>query len=337
MRLTRPVAVGIAVVCGGLAALLSVVYLQSLQRQKAAPIPEKAMVEVVVPRVNIAPNTIITPDMLSTASVEEGQVPRGAIIDPAVIVGQVAIQRLTAQKPILSGQIAARSKAFGLAGIVPAGMRAVTVAVDPITGVAGLLKPGDRVDVIATFEVDETLIAHTILQDVELLALGTHTTNANGQPTAAPAEGEETEEVKAAAERKTVEYANATLSVSPEDAQKLLLADQRGKLRLALRPVGEHDYVPTATDDLGGIVGREHARRLMAREQAEAEEEKAREESAPAPPPWAWQQPPPEPARAPEPSPRAPSRADVTRTEPEVKPPPEVEVIRREQRERIVP
>lgn len=335
MRLTRRTALGIAIACGGLAALLSVVYLQSLQRQRAAPPPEKLQVDVVVPRVNVPSRTVITPDMLTMTSLDEDKVPRGALTDPTVAAGQVATQRLSAGQPIVRMQLTDRATAFGLAGIVPAGMRAVTVPVDPVTGVAGLLKPGDRVDVIATFEVGETLVAQTVLQDVELLALGTHTTDPTPEerPAAETQEEEATEET-ARPRRETVEYPNATLGVTPEDAQKLMLAEQRGRLRLALRPVGEHDFVPVPTHDLAGVVGPDYARLLMARKREEVEEKKPEPEAVEPPPPWpAWAAPP-EPA--PEPAPKPPEK-EPAKIEPRPKPPPQVEVIRRDQRETVVP
>ena len=336
MRLTRRTALGIAIACGSLAALLSVVYLHSLQRQRAAPSPEKQQVDVVVPRVNIPSRTVITPDMLTMASLDEDKVPRGALTDATVAAGQVATQRLVAQQPILRTHITDRATAFGLAGIVPAGMRAVTVPVDPVTGVAGLLKPGDRVDVIATFEVGETLVAQTVLQDVELLALGTHTTDLPPAEAVAETKDEQTpSDDTAQARRERVEYPNATLGVTPEDAQRLLLAEQRGKLRLALRPVGEHDFVPVPAHDLAGVVGPEYSRLLMARQREEAEEKPAPEPAVQPTPPWpGWGPPTPEPA--PKPAAKEPAK-EPAKKEPEPKPPPEVEVIRRDQRETVVP
>lgn len=340
MRLTRRTALGIAIACGGLAALLSVVYLQSLQRQRAAPPVEKQQVDVVVPRVNIPSRTVITPDMLTMAAVDEDRVPRGALTDPTLAVGQVATQRLVAGQPVLRTQITDRATAFGLAGIVPPGLRAVTVPVDPVTGVAGLLKPGDRVDVIATFEVGETLVAQTVLQDVELLALGTHTTDVTPAETTTTTEAKDEQtpaEETTRARRETVEYPNATLGVTPEDAQKLMLAEQRGKLRLALRPVGEHDFVPVPAHDLAGVVGPEYARLLMARKREEPEEDKPAPEPAVQPtPPWPTWPAPPTVEPAPKPADREPAK-EPAKKEPEPKPPPQVEVIRRDQRETVVP
>ena len=329
MRLTRRLAIGIALVCGGLAALLSVVYLQGLQRERTAPPPEKVLKEVVVPRATIPPNTLITADMLTAKTVEGDQAPKLAVTSVQSIVGYVAVEPLVAQKPISRSQVLRRDTAFGFAGTVPEGMRAVTVAVDPIMGVAGLLKPRDHVDVIGTFEVGEAILAKTVLQNVMLLALGGQTSGpapeerepATEATAAKPAEKKKEPEKKTRKSQAT-EYPNATLAVTPEDAQKLILADQRGNLRLTLRPVGEEDFVPVPVQDIAGVVGPEYLRLAQAgraREEAPAKEAAAEQPQ----PPWAaWGAGPPE---------KEPK-------EKEEKPkPPEVEIIRRDQSTTVVP
>lgn len=338
MRLTRRAAVGIAVTCGALAAILAVVYLQG-QRRPAVPEPPKTT-EVVVPRVDIPARTVITEDMLSVVTVKIPEAPRMPVKTPQSIAGYVAVESLAAQRPISLTQVMARGTAFGLSGMVPSGMRAVTVEVDPVTGVAGLLKAGDHVDIIATFEVADQVIARTILQDVELLALGAQTVAATSQQekriaagqastgSAPSAEGEgaaePADEDGGSARTRAQAYPNATLAVSPEDAQRLILADLRGDLRLVLRPVGEVDFVPVPLQDMASVAGPEYTAILKAQE---PKEEKAPEEpkaEPPAPvqpgmmtPPWG--QPPAAPAAKPE------------------KKKPEVEIIRGDTTTRVVP
>lgn len=287
MRLTRSAAIGIALVCAGLAVVLALVYLKGTRRQMATP-SKPTQVEVVVPNEDIAPSSVITQDMVVRKKVMADQAPKGAVSSPQDVIGLVAIEPLAARQPIRSDQVVPRGQALGLAGMVPSGMRAVTVGLDPVMGVAGLLKPGDRVDVVATFEVGDTMIARTVLQDVELLALGKQTVMAAGKPTApaagataadpAPQAGKQTgapaTEAGKAGEQKPadqtatqgpVEQPNATLAVSPEEAQALVLADRRGKLRLALRPVREHDIVPLPTTNLTTVGGPEFQRLQQAK------------------------------------------------------------------------
>jgi pilus assembly protein CpaB len=129
-------------------------------------------------------------------------------------------------------------------------MRAVTVGLDPVMGVAGFLKPGDHVDVLVTLAHGTTHVALTVLQDVRLLAIGAEVQvvrtreqpqdAAQGQPAPAQAEQQPT----------------ATLEVTPGQAQDLVLADQQGELRLTLRAATDHEQVVLDTitqKDLTGL------------------------------------------------------------------------------------
>ncbi|MCE5217211.1 Flp pilus assembly protein CpaB [bacterium] len=369
MRLTRRVAIGIALVCGGLAAVLTMVYLKSMVPKKPLQPPPPTEREVVVPTVDIPASTIIASGMLTTRKVKVEEAPKSAPSSPAEVVGCVALVPLPSQRPIGMEQVARRGAGMGrLSGIVPPGMRAVTVAVDPVVGVAGLLKAGDRVDVIATFEVEQDTVARTILQDVELLALGTETSTTptteevkgaeasgaapqgqagqgqgqqQGQPQGqqGQAQGQQQQPqgqpksgsapAGGGAEKKTL-YPNATLAVSPEDAQKLIIADQRGDLRLALRPVGEHDFIPVPQQNLSSVAGPEYQRFL-------AQKKAAREQK---PQPAAQQAPQPGQTMAPQgwtgTQPQQPTRSAPAAHKPQ-KRVPEVEIIRGNQSTTVAP
>jgi pilus assembly protein CpaB len=269
MRLTQRNAILIAVACATAAAILIYLYLLGLKpKQKANDVVQQ--IDVVVPVGDIAPYTVIAPEMVVAQKLAATEAPKTPITRLEDVVDHVAVVPLVAQQPIKRGQVASRSGALGLTGVVPPGMRAVTVALDPVMGVAGLLKPRDRVDVVATFEVADTVIASTVLQDVELLALGKQmmTDSSAGATEGEAAEGAEAKatdakakdaEAKAPAKKKSgrepIEQPNATLAVTPLDAQRLMLADQRGELRLSLRPVGEHDIVPIPATTVSSVAG----------------------------------------------------------------------------------
>lgn len=342
MRLTRRVAIGVAIVCGGLAAILTLLYLRSMAPKKPAAPPPPTEKEVVVPLADIPANTILTAEMLGAKKVKVEQAPKFAPSKPQEIAGYVALVPLTADKPIAWDQVATRGAGLGLAGVVPPGMRAVTVPVDQVVGVAGLLKAGDRVDVIATFEVGDELVARTILQDIELLAAGTQTSStptpeevkAGQQPEGekgAGAGAEKAGEPKSGAQpqpgastttEKKVQYVTATLAVTPEDAQRLVLADSRGKLRLALRPVGEHDFVPVSDKYLGQVAGPEYVRlKQQKKTPAQAEKPPVQTETKYPASPWLMTAP-------------SPATSSAPKT---VKKGQEVEVIKGSQSERVVP
>jgi len=244
MRMTRRLAIVIAVVCGLLAALLTYFYLSKLQPQ-VVPGEAAKNIQLVTPLRDITAGTIIRSEMLGTMETPADEVPVDTVRLASQVVGQAGLVDLPAGQPISSAQVQSPTQ---LSYRVPEGMRAVTVAIDPVVGVAGFLEPGDRVDVIATFEIGEVMVTRTVLQNIKLLALGTTATAA--KPKRPPAEGEEAE-VEAARE----EQPNATLAVDPEQAQKLILSDMRGKLRLALRPKGPAVEVIRGTERKTVIIG----------------------------------------------------------------------------------
>lgn len=127
--------------------------------------------------------------------------------------------------------VSPRGPELGLPFAVRPPRRAVTIALDPIIGVAGFPKPGDRVDVIATFDTERGvgMVTRTILQDVEILALGSEI-NPTGKEGPSGKEGEARPQP------------TATLAVLPAEAEKLILAEARGKLRLALRPIEDDTF-----------------------------------------------------------------------------------------------
>lgn len=299
MRMTRRLAVTIAVACGLLAAVLTWAYLRGLQKSQAPPVT--LQVQVVTPLATIQAGTVIKAEMLRVQEIPEDQKPPGAVQQVQRIVGDVAAEDLPAAEPIKLTQMASQRGGVELSFVVPPRMRAVTVALDPIIGVAGFLQPGDHVDVLATFQLNDTIITRTVLQNVELLALGEQTIVSKER--AAEKEGEE--------EPKAQTQPNATLAVTPQDAQKLIISDTTGTIRLALRRKGETEYRPVKPTHIVSVIGVEYSRK-------EGEEEQPM---------------PPERAEA------SLTEEEVTRATIEVERPPAltVEVIRGTEREIVAP
>jgi pilus assembly protein CpaB len=126
-------------------------------------------------------------------------------------------------------------------------MRAVAVPFSPVLGAGGLVVPGDRVDVLVYTEygnlfgpdepVEPDSAAHatvlTLLQNVSVLAMD--------QSYAAPAGGDTS---RSRATESTAQARTVTLAASPEDAQLLFLATQKGTLGLAMRRFGDNSEQP---------------------------------------------------------------------------------------------
>jgi pilus assembly protein CpaB len=107
----------------------------------------------------------------------------------------------------------------GVSAVTDPAKRAMAVKVDEVVGVAGFIKPGDRVDVMVTINPSrsgESVLAKLVLSNTLVLATGTETERKGGNEKATPV---------------TV----ITLEVTPEEAEKLALSTTEGKLRLALR------------------------------------------------------------------------------------------------------
>ena len=258
MRLTRQSALLIALGCGAVAALLAYTYLKGATKTTNPAVPQP--VKVIVAHEDLAADTIIHTAMLAEDTLPPDKAPADRISDMSELDGSVALTKISAGKPIRRSQVGARTAALGLNFVVPPGMRAVTVATDPISGVAGFLKPGNRVDVVATFEVGRDTVARTILQDVELLAIGAEATRSEEPPPpdatdqkGAAARAPEKPAAKPADQRV---QATATLSVNPVDAQRLILAATKGKVLLTLRPANEREYAPVAAIDAFDVIGR---------------------------------------------------------------------------------
>lgn len=176
----------------------------------------------------------IDTSMLRVREMKKNEMPTGAVVDTTVALGQVTKAPMGAGEIILASNLTPNDR---LSYIVPPMMRAVTVALDPIIGVGGFLKPGDHVDVIATFALYDSTVTKTVLQDVMLLATGPDIEKATKND----------ENINS--EQKQV---HATLAVLPADAERLILADSKGKLRLSLRRPDDPSHVRTR-----GITGRD--------------------------------------------------------------------------------
>jgi pilus assembly protein CpaB len=273
----------LAILLGIVTSLLVLRFLQQAQARN-----RESYIPVVTATQRIEPKTVIDASMLALRDLPRADVPRGAFFDRADVLGKVALMPLEAGSPIRTGDVGTKDASLGLAYIIPSYMRAVTVAVDQVIGVAGFLKPGDHVDVIATFRnPGGEPVAKTVLQDVELLALGPQVEE----------ERLERGSGKAAPNKET-----ATLLVTPEDAEKLVLAENTGKLRLALRSKGDVLRVPTGGASGTAVMGY--------RPEPRSETSPPRRVEEPQPPRYIYTSPPPRP------SVRQTDTASTTKTEP---------------------
>ncbi|HEY8750467.1 MAG TPA: Flp pilus assembly protein CpaB, partial [Tepidisphaeraceae bacterium] len=190
-------------------------------------------VSVVVAKAAIPPGTALTSEDVGLAAIAAQTAPTDSFTNPADLVGRVTSAPTLQGQPFLRPLLAPVGTAPGLQALVPPGLRAVTIDVNESTGVAGLLAPGFHVDVISTgVNPDPTkAVSRVIVQNVPVVAVGQRL----GGP---KAEGD-----KEVAVARTV-----TLLVTPHAAEALDIALASGRLRLALRSIGD-----TLEEEDGGV------------------------------------------------------------------------------------
>ena len=220
----------IAVVLSLMTAILVYNYLHGVTNGQVG----KEGISVIVAKVDIAPKTKITPDMVSEVKVPPEYVQPGAVTSLDKVVGIVVREQIVSGEQVSERRLVREGKSVGFTGIIPRDKRAVTVAVNEVTGVAGFVKAGDYTDIIVTFDTATVgdNVSHVLLQNILVLAANRDTEIGVTDTTVK----ESTKEIS--------KTGTVTMAVTPDEAAKLTLAEERGKIRLVLRP-----YLP-----LNGIV-----------------------------------------------------------------------------------
>jgi pilus assembly protein CpaB len=174
---------------------------------------------VVVAAADLSLGAELKAEDLKVLAFPAGQAPEGSFAQPQEIVGRGVIVSIVKGEPILPGKLASKEAGAGLPPVIPDGMRAVSVRVNEVIGVAGYVLPGSRVDVIATAsptnEAKDTT-SKVVLANVLTLTAGTRMEqdSKDGKP---------------------VQVTVVTMAVTPEQAERLALASTEGKIQLALR------------------------------------------------------------------------------------------------------
>lgn len=222
-KLSNKGLLAIALVLSLITSLLVYNYLQ----RAAVKTNSKGEVPIVVAKVNIQPKTKITAEMVQESRVPAEYVQPGAVSDLKSVVGIIARENIVAGEQITERRLVREGRSVGFTGIIPRDKRALSVAVNEVTGVAGFIKPGDYVDVVVTFEQNMAgdNVSHMMLQNILVLAA-----NRDAEDGVTANGGKEN------AAKEPVKTATITLAVTPEEAAKLTLAKEKGKINLALRP-----------------------------------------------------------------------------------------------------
>ncbi len=228
--------VAIALVCASMASY-AVYHVFSTRVVSAGP----RMALTIVAAQPIAAGTLITRDLVKVVAwPEESRVP-DSFSDMRQVVDRGAIDSLATNEPLTESKLAAVGAGAGLPPTIPPGMRAISVRVNEVIGVAGFVVPGTRVDVLVTLagrtEGAES-VSRVVVSNVQVLTAGTRF-----------------DQEKSRQDGRPIPTSVVTLLVSPEDAERVALVSAEGRITLTLR--NPLDTLPTDTQGarMEGLVG----------------------------------------------------------------------------------
>lgn len=225
-----------AFVFGIAAVFLARQWLETQKNQKITVTADNVQVtKVVVATKDLSLGDRIAADAVKEVDWPAGSVPAGAYDSKEKLLASdpVVVRRFLANEPILASKLSGPKARATLSSQISDTLRAVSVRVNDVVGVAGFILPGDRVDVMVTRELEnDKSITDVLLQNIKVIGIDQ---NANEDASG-------TQVVKA-----------VTLEVGPEQAQKLVLGSKVGELSLALRNYLDVNAVPVRTVTIGDL------------------------------------------------------------------------------------
>jgi len=220
-----------------LALVVSAVFYQVSARATHSKPKPIELREVVMAGQPLSVGTTIRREELKLAKVPVELFPHGGFSKVEEVIDRPVVSNILLDEPVLEGRLAARGSGSGLAPIIPPGLRAVSVRVNDVVGVAGFVLPGMRVDVLVTGRPPNYngAITTTVLQNIVVLTAGqTLQPESRGQAINTPV---------------------VTLLVTPEQAETLTLAGNEGHIQLVLRNGGDQAIGKTPGSETSELFG----------------------------------------------------------------------------------
>jgi pilus assembly protein CpaB len=209
------------------------------------------MKRIVAATVTLPAGTAVVAEDLTETNWPETVPMEGLIEKKEDVIGRTLVYGVEAKEPILRRDLASNAS-FGIAAKIPDGMRAIAVKTNEVTNIAGFIFPGSRVDVLVTIRTEHndaaSMTTRTVLQNVQVLSAGTKISpDPRGKP----------------------ENVNVvTLLVSPEQSEKLALAQNQGTIHFVLRNSGDSANPDTPAVDLAELTGTQNAAKASVPEMA---------------------------------------------------------------------
>jgi pilus assembly protein CpaB len=191
--------------------------------------------DVVVATAELPAGTRIRPQDIRIVAVPEEFAPQNSFQKMDEVRGRVVTNLVMKDEPVVPNRLAAPGSGPGLAPMIPAGYRAVSVRVNDVIGVAGFIQPGMRVDVLASGRLpnSEDSVTRTVLQNVVVLSAG--------QVLQPEPKGE------------VINAQVVTLQVRPDEAEILTLISGEGRIQLVLRNSSDTVVGPTPGAHLAAV------------------------------------------------------------------------------------
>ena len=216
---------------------LGITYVFYMRVMKTQASSRPKMKSVVAASVALQPGTPITAENLTLINWPDNVALDGLIEKKEDVTGRVLMYSVAANDPVLRRDLAS-STSFGLSAKIPDGMRATAVKTNEVLNIAGFVFPGSRVDVLVTLRGENnagSTMTRTVLQNVQVLSTGSKMDpDPNGKP-----------------ENVTI----ITLLVTPEESEKLALAENQGTIQFVLRNGGDSASTNTPAVGIAELTG----------------------------------------------------------------------------------
>lgn len=239
-----------ALALGALAAFGARGYLsEQLAIERERLLPRQPMVQVVVAKRDLPRGEAVSADTMAVREVPREYLPAGAVTPDRfdAVAGAVLAQPMRAGEP-LQGIAITAPDAGAFSARLRSGVRALTIGVDEVNSLSGMLQPGDRIDLMLSVRLPggstsplPQEVTRALMQDVRVLATGRQVRPG----------GDERQGTRA--------FTAITIEVTPEQAQRLVVAQRSGKLTALLRNPGDREPIPQRPMDVYGLLGIEPA------------------------------------------------------------------------------
>jgi len=181
--------------------------------------------------------TLLTKDDVKMATWPAANQIPGAFAAPDAVVGRGVVAPLEQNDPITESKLAAREAGAGLPPTIAVGMRALSISVNEVVGVAGFVVPGTHVDVLVTVTQQNETTTRAVVSNLLVMAAGTRYDQGQTR------------------DGKPIPTSVVTLAVTPEDAERVALASTAGRLVLALRNPLDNEPTKTQGVRLTSLMG----------------------------------------------------------------------------------